>query len=163
LESLTASVLAVAAAVESSPVGQAMRGGVRGLYPAVNVLHLTGLVLLVGCIGVLDLRTAGLGRRIPLQALSRFLTPPAIAGLLLMTISGLLLFSADAGPLVRSPLFGVKLALIALGLCNAALFRRLFGDFEGQAEAPPLARAMSVLSIAAWTSAGVVGRLLAYA
>jgi hypothetical protein len=162
LEALTASVLAAAAAVEGSPVGQAMRGA-RGLYPAVNVAHLTGLVLLVGCIGVLDLRTAGLGRRIPLQALSRFLTPPAVAGLALMTISGLLLFSADAVPLSRSPLFGAKLALIALGLCNAALFRRLFGDFEGRAEAPPLARAMSVLSIAAWTSAGVVGRLLAYA
>jgi hypothetical protein len=162
LESLAASILAAAAALEGSGLGMAMRGA-RGLYPAVNMAHLAGLVLLVGGIGVIDLRTAGFGRAIPLPTLSRLLTPLAVAGLAVMAISGFLLFCADAGPLVRSWVFQVKAALIVLALANALLFRRLYGDFEGGGEPPVPARLMAVASLGLWTTAGAMGRLIAYA
>lgn len=136
--------------------------GAKGLYPAANVAHLFGLVLLAGAIGVLDLRIAGLARTIPLAPLSRLLTPIAIGGLVVLAFSGFFLFAADAGPLVRSNTFRLKMALAALALVNALAFRRLFGDFEPGREAPGWARVMSLASIAAWLGVGVLGRLIAY-
>jgi hypothetical protein len=162
LEALSAAFLSAVAALEASDLGAAVRGG-RGVYPAVNLAHIAGLVLLVGAIGVLDLRTAGLGRAIPLPALSRMLTPLAIGGLALLTVSGFLLFAADAGPLVRSAVFKAKLALIGLALLNALVFRRLFGDFDAGREPPVLAKIMALASISFWLAAAALGRLIAYA
>jgi hypothetical protein len=152
---------ALAAALEASPLGAAMRGS-KGLYPAANVAHLAGLVLLVGAIGVLDLRVAGLGRTIPLAPLSRFLTPFAAAGLVLAAASGALLFSADAGPLVRSNVFLLKLTLAAVALVNALVFRRWFGDWTSTREPPVVARLMAVASIGLWLTVACLGRLIAY-
>ncbi|MGZ3275631.1 MAG: DUF6644 family protein [Caulobacteraceae bacterium] len=143
-------------------MGAAMRG-TRGLYPTVNTAHLLGLVLLVGGVGILDARVLGFGRAVPLAALSRYLTPAAVAGLVLLVVSGALLFCADAGPFTRSPLFQTKLVLIALGVINAGVFRRRFGDFEAGSEPPASARIMAAASLGLWTSATVIGRWLAYA
>jgi len=78
-------------------------------------------------------------------------------------VSGVLLFCADAGPFTRSPLFQIKLLLIALGVANAWAFRRRFGDFEEGAEPPTAARIMAAASLGLWTTATVIGRWLAYA
>jgi hypothetical protein len=161
VQGLPHAVLSLAAQLEASPVGAAMRG-TRGLYPTVNTVHLLGVVLLVGGIGVLDARVLGLGRAVPLAALSRYLTPAAIVGLALLTVSGVLLFCADAGPFTRSPLFQAKLVLILLGVINAWAFRRRFGDFADGSEPPAAARIMAAASLGLWTSATVVGRWLAY-
>jgi len=158
---LPQAVLSLAGQLEASPVGAAMRG-TRGLYPTVNTIHLLGVVLLLGGIGVLDARVLGLGRAVPLAALSRYLTPAAVAGFLLLTVSGALLFCADATPFTRSPLFQAKLGLIALGVINAWVFRRRFGDFGDGSRPTALARAMAAASLGLWTTATVVGRWLAY-
>src|SRR5690606_16501290 len=98
-----------------------MRGSDRA-YPVVNLVHLLGLVLLVGPMLLLDLRLLGAGRQYPLPAVSATLTPWAVVGLLLLLPSGALLFAADAGPLLGNPVMQVKLLLIALGIGNALLF-----------------------------------------
>ena len=156
---------AAAAALETSAFGVWMRTSPVA-YPVANLVHLLGLVLLIGGIGVVDLRLLGLGRKIPLAALSRFLTPLAVAGLVLMLASGVMLFAADAGPLLRAPLFGWKVAVIGLALVNALGFQVLWrGRIEtrGQEAPPPLARMMAALSIGLWLTAATLGRLLAYA
>lgn len=157
---MEAAIVDLVQALEASPLGQAMRGG-RLWYPAANVAHLFGLVLLVGGIGILDLRVAGVGRAIPLAALSRLLTPIAVAGLAILAVSGFLLFAPDAGPLFESGVLRLKLALAAVAVANALVFRRVFGDFEG--EAPPAARVMAVVSLGLWLTVACLGRLIAYA
>lgn len=133
-------------------------------YPAANVAHLLGLVLLVGGIGIVDLRLAGLWRRIQPEPLSWALTPFAVAGLLLMVPSGFLMFAADAAPLVRSPVFRLKLLLIALALANAVVFRIVWRDHltRWDSMAPPLARMMAAGSVLMWLIVGALGRLIAY-
>jgi hypothetical protein len=158
---LETQIAELAGQIEASRLGDAMRGGVQGLYGWVNVAHLLGLVLLVGGIGVLDLRILGFGRTIPPAALSRMLTPLAIVGLLVSATSGALLFAADAGPLSRSLVFRLKLALIALGLINAALFRLRYGDLSRR-EPSARAKVMAAGSIGAWLGVGALGRMIAY-
>lgn len=151
-----------AAALEASTLGAWMRGSSWG-YPVVNVAHVAGLVLLVGSMMLLDLRILGAGRRaIKLSAASGVLTPFAGAGLTLLIVSGLLLFAADAAPLLQNPLFLPKILLIALGVANALVFRARWGHMTDQALAPSGARIQAALSLAVWVAAATLGRLLAY-
>lgn len=134
------------------------------VYPVANTLHLLGLVMLVGGIGVVDLRIVGLWRTLPIGALSRALTPIALGGLLVMAASGTILFAADGDALARSQTFARKLIVIALALANAAAFRLLwrtkFDDWRGAV--PGAARAIAALSLALWLTAGALGRWIAY-
>jgi hypothetical protein len=69
----------VAAALEASSLGVAMRES-PFLYPLVNVIHLIGLVLIVGAIGMLDLRLLGVARQVPLIGIYSLLTRAAAFG-----------------------------------------------------------------------------------
>ncbi len=155
---------ALAALLEASALGQWARGSAVA-HPIANVAHLLGLVLLVGGIGVVDLRLAGLWRGLPVAALSRALTPVALVGIVLLAASGSVMFAADAGPMVNSNIFRAKMALIVLGLLHALLFRRLWRRRMAAWEAdPPLAgRLMALGSLSIWLCVGALGRLIAYA
>lgn len=132
-------------------------------YPVANTVHLLGLVMLIGGIGVVDLRLAGLWRSLPAAELSRALTPVAIVGLALMVASGTLLFASDGPALSRSGTFHWKLGLIVLALANALAFRLLWQRAaEDGAPLPALGRAMALVSLGLWLWAGTLGRLIAY-
>lgn len=154
----------LAAALEASALGAWMRGS-NWAYPVANLVHLAGLILLIGNLLLLDLRLLGAGRQFPLPALSSVLTPLAIVGLVLLLASGVLLFAADAAPLLANDLMQLKLVLIALGVVNALVFRRLHDHrLEAWDQDPPIAgRVQAFLSIACWLLAGTLGRLIAYA
>lgn len=134
------------------------------VYPVANTLHLLGLVMLVGGIGVVDLRVVGLWRTLPIAALSRALTPIAMGGVVLMAASGTILFAADGDALAGSQTFARKLIVITLALANAAAFRLLWraklNNWRGAV--PGAARAMAALSLALWLTAGTLGRWIAY-
>lgn len=149
--------------LEASGLGEVMRHS-TWLYPTANLLHLLGLVLLVGSMVALDLRLLGAAAAVPAAALSRFLTPVAAGGLVLLLASGFALFAADAGPLAGNTLLQVKWALIALGVANALLFRWLWGGrLAGWDDrAPVVGRAQAALSLAVWLAAATAGRLIAY-
>lgn len=116
--------------------------------------------MVVGSIGIVDLRVLGYGRTLPMHRLSAALTPIALAGFALMMLSGTILFAADAPALARSPVFLTKLGLIALAGLNALAFRigwrRLVDD-------PPFgAKILAAGSLGLWLSVVVAGRLIAY-
>jgi hypothetical protein len=154
---------AVAAVLEHSALGAAMRESLF-LYPLMNLLHIFGLILLVGAIGLLDLRILGLARELPLELCSRYLTPIALAGLAIMLASGFLIFSADAGPLSGSTIFRAKLLIIVAALTNAALFRLAWSRHLAHWDnaAPAIGRAQATLSLLLWFSAASAGRLIGY-
>lgn len=157
------SLIAWAAWLEATALGEQMRSSAL-LYPALNLLHLLGLVLLLGPMLLLDARLLGAGRSFPLTAVSRTLTPLAVAGLLLLLGSGICLFAADAGPLAVDRLLQLKLLLIALGIGNALLFRRLWSArlSDWDARAPLFGRMQAALSLLIWLLVMSLGRLLAY-
>ncbi|MEO9334666.1 hypothetical protein ACMHYQ_03425 [Ectopseudomonas guguanensis] len=157
------SLIAWATWLEATALGEQMRGSAL-LYPAFNLLHLLGLVLLLGPMLLLDARLLGAGRAFSLPAVSRTLTPLALVGLLLLLGSGICLFAADAGPLAVDRLLQLKLLLIILGLANALLFRRLWSArlSDWDTYAPLLGRLQAALSLLLWLLVMSLGRLLAY-
>ncbi|HEX2527087.1 MAG TPA: hypothetical protein VHL31_12430 [Geminicoccus sp.] len=152
-----------AGVLEASALGMMMRESLF-LYPLANLVHLLGLSLLIAPIGLLDLRLLGFGRVVSVPDASRLLTPWTAAGLFLLIASGLMLFSADAGPLVATDVFQLKMLLLALNLANVAVFRFLWrGHLQDWDRRPPLiGRLQAVLSLAGWLLIGSLGRLIAY-
>jgi hypothetical protein len=84
---------AVLAMLDTSAVAGAMRGS-TWLYPIVEIVHITGLAVLVGSVAMFDLRVLSFGRSVGVHAAGRMLLPWSAISLLAIVPSGLLLFSA---------------------------------------------------------------------
>lgn len=153
------------AAIEQLPLAVAIREELW-LYPAVEIVHITGFVLLAGSIAVLDLRLLGLSPRLPVRALAAHVLPWSFGALLLIVPSGLLMFIAHAGDLIANPAFIAKMALLMCAGLNAALFHA--GAFRGAAlwdtgaAVPAAAKVHAAVSLLIWVSILACGRLLAY-
>jgi hypothetical protein len=153
-----------AAALEASWLGVLMRQSPNA-YPVANLVHLLGLVLLVGPISLFDLRVLGFGSgQVSAAAASRMLTPFALAGLALLAASGVLMFAADARALSASGALIWKLSLAALALVNALLFRKLWNERLPDWDASParLGQFQAIGSIALWLTIATLGRMIAY-
>lgn len=120
-----------------------------------------GAILLVGAIGLLDLRLLGYARAAPLLVMTRALTPLAVVGFGVMVLSGIVLFAADATALAGSRIFLIKLGLIALAGVNALAFRFAFGRRDDPV--PMGAKVLAAASLALWLTVVVAGRWIAYA
>lgn len=154
---MEALLLAGAQVLDAAGIGGWARGSAR-VYPIANVVHVLGVIALVGAIGIVDLRLAGAWRALPLQPLVRALTPVATGGLLVLFPSGVLLFAADGVSLSHSTEFQLKLGLLVIAICNAALFRwRWRGGEAGAAD-----RALAVGSLMLWVAIVITGRMIAY-
>lgn len=153
----------LAATLEASSLGVWARNSPVG-YPLANLVHLLGLVLLFGGIGIVDLRLVGLFPRLPAGLLAQYLIPGAAIGVALLAVSGFVMFAADAGPLLRSETFRWKIVLIVVALANLAAFHGLWGRrlVEWDRQIPPGAAAMAGASLILWTWAAALGRLIAY-
>lgn len=152
-----------AAALEASGFGLFMRQSLWA-YPAANLAHLLGLVLLIGPIMLFDLRVLGLGLSVALPEASRLLTPFALAGLAILALSGPSMFAADARSLSTNAVLIAKLSLAFLALANALLFRAVWGrDLAALDRATPApAKLQAAASVALWLTVGALGRTIAY-
>lgn len=151
--------------LETTRVAVAMREWLW-LYPAVEIVHILGFVVLVGAAFLFDLRLLGLSRQLPVSGMAAHLLRHARLSLVLVVPSGLLMFAAHATEMADNPAFRLKLAFVAVGALNAAVFHRVplrsVGDWDTETSSPYLARSAAVVSLAAWTGAIACGRLLAY-
>ncbi|MFH0302750.1 hypothetical protein AAFX91_37425 [Bradyrhizobium sp. 31Argb] len=150
-------------ALQESALGHLMRNS-PALYPAVEILHILGFVVLVGSILALDVRLLGLGRAIPIQPMAQLLLPLSRVGFLLAIGMGFLLFSADAAHVVRNPAFQAKLFLIVAALVNVMIAHsgpwRQVSLWGGEASGG--AKVTALLSLVLWVGAVCAGRLIAY-
>jgi hypothetical protein len=151
--------------LQATPIASAMRHSLW-LYPAVEIVHIAGIVLLVGSVVSFDLRLLGWSRHISVSVLARHLLPWSIAGFLVVLPSGLLMFSAHAADLYFNRAFRLKLIVIVLALTNVVLFHlssfRNVATWDVRIPAPGNARAAAAISLVLWLAVIACGRLLAY-
>jgi hypothetical protein len=134
-------------------------------YPIAESLHFIGLSLLIGTVGMFDLRLIGVGRRIPLSALHR-LIPWGVGGYVLNVLTGLCFLSAMADQYMYNPAFLLKLLSMGIAGVNVALFyttmwRKVATLGPGE-HAPLPARIMGGVSLVAWMGVMTFGRLLTF-
>jgi hypothetical protein len=136
------------------------------LYPALEIVHIVGIVVLVGAAFMFDLRLLGVSKNIPLSDLSRHLLPWSARGLLLIIPSGLLLFISNAKALGADPTFWLKMGLLGIAALNVLVFHRFMlkrpPGKVGEATLPAATKVSAVVSIVVWIAVIACGRLLAY-
>jgi uncharacterized protein DUF6644 len=127
-------------------------------------LHFVGLVLLMGTVGILDLRLLGFAKQIPIGALHRLL-PWAMVGFGLNLVTGVLAFTGMDQFYTYDWAFWLKILAILLAGLNVAAFY-LTGAFESVeglgpgAEAPPLAKFIAGTSLFLWFAVITLGRYI---
>ena len=131
--------------------------------PIVQSIHLVGLTLVLAAMLVLNLRLAGVAMMDwPLPWLARQLRPWAIGALVLVVLSGILIFVGTPAKYLASNPFRIKMT--ALGL--AMLFQ--FGVLRTFSSAEPASRPRwrevlaAGLALTLWFSVGWAGRAIAF-
>ena len=131
-------------------------------YPTVLTLHTVGMAILVGASFVINLRVLQVSGLIPLhrlQPLYRFVW----IGFTINLVSGLILFITEAADRVVDPVFGVKMASIAVALAlGVVVKRRAIDRMDAPQAATVQTRSLAAAALAMWTVAIVAGRLMAY-
>lgn len=152
-------------ALEQSGVGAAIRQS-GWAYPAANVGHIVSLTLLAGCVAIMDARLLGAFAGTSPASVVRPARRMATAALVLMFLSGLTLFTAEASHVAMNPMFQIKMALIALGVLNAVsvggVLSKVLDELGPYDPLPPRIRLAAVLSTSIWISVAACGRLIAY-
>ncbi|MCE6991361.1 DUF6644 family protein [Dyadobacter sp. CY323] len=136
------------------------------LYPVLEIIHILGIVMLVGPAFLFDLRLLGYSKALPVSGLSKHLLPWSQRGLILIIPSGLLLFITNAQALGSDVTFWLKIALIGVAGLNVWIFHRFiyrFSKVSGEpAELSFYSRISALVSISVWIAVIACGRLLAY-
>ena len=133
-------------------------------YPLFDTLHTIGMALLIGALGLINLRILGYKAELPIVG-TLDLLPLAWLGFSVNLVSGLALFTSDAVYFWSSITFKVKLGLIVLAGINAfVLSQSVFREARAGGAAAPGAPAKLVAgaSLVFWVGAIVAGRLIAY-
>jgi len=127
-------------------------------------LHFIGLVLLIGSVGILDLRVLGFAKQFPIDPLHK-LIPFAMAGFGINLVTGVLAFTGMSEYYTYDWAFWLKmLAIMLLGLNVAAFY--LTGAFESVErlgpgdDAPLLAKFIAASSLFLWFTVITLGRYI---
>jgi hypothetical protein len=122
-------------------------------FPALQSLHFIGMTLLIGVVGVIDLRILGVARELPIAGLRRFL-PLAFLGFGINLVTGLMFFSHDPYEYAFNWSFRVKMLLILFAGANALWLRTRAAERH--------AKLIAALSITLWVGVIAAGRYIAF-
>ena len=125
-------------------------------------MHFLGLILIVGTVGLLDIRIMGFLKQLPVAPVHRLL-PWGLAGLGINILTGLMAFAGRPDNYIFSIAFWLKmLALMLLGLNAVAFYMtNIFGDVErlkAGEDATISAKLIAASSLLLWFAVITMGR-----
>ena len=145
---------------EATALGQLVRDSLW-LFPAIEAVHLLGLCALGGTLLVVDLRMLGFGlRRQSIAELARDIRPWLIGSLVVMFLTGTLLFLSEAVKCYHNPSFWVKITTLPVALLFMFLVRqpmalRLTGTSA-------ISRVVAATSLTLWLTVAAAGRWIGF-
>jgi uncharacterized membrane protein len=136
-------------------------------FTTIEVIHVFAVSLVLGTIAIVDLRLLGLAStKRPFAELSRQVLPLTWAAFALAVIAGSLLFISRATEYFVSPVFWIKMSLIAVAGINMMIFEfitvRDVQKWNLNPTPPPRARLAGGISITCWVLIIVFGRLIEF-
>ena len=130
------------------------------IFPTLEVIHIAGSAVLMGTIGILDFRLLGFGmlRQKPAE-LAQDLAPWTLVGLVLMLISGPLMFSSDPDMYYLNHAFQAKMTLLLLAIIfNYTIHRKV----AMRGGSPMSEKLVAVVSILLWVGIVFGGIFIAF-
>jgi hypothetical protein len=147
--------------------GTAVSAFMQGLDPysngALETLHLFGMALLLGTVGVFDLRVLGFARSVPATALHK-LIPWGVLGFAINLVTGSLFVIGQPHAYLFDPAFRLKVVLIIIAGINVLLFYgTAFAELKANpagASLPLKSRIITAISLTAWGAVLICGGLV---
>ena len=160
------SLLQVCEWLESTPVGVLVRESMWG-FPILVAIHVLGLTSSVGTLVWFDLRLLGVSMpRCPVSEVYRRLMPWMVSGMIVMVITGGLLFVGYATKAYGNLYFRIKLATMLFAGVNALIFHltteRRIARWNEAARPPLPARLAGLASLLLWAVVIMAGRMMSY-
>lgn len=154
-------VAAIARFGEDSGIAPLMR--LYWSWPIAEIIHFTGICLLVGSVGLFDLRMMGVVRGISLGGLCR-LIPFGVAGFLLSATTGFAFVVTAPDQYLYNPAWQTKMALLAAAGVNMVLFyltvARKVHALAADEAPPAVARLFAMVSLGCWLGVIACGRVI---
>jgi putative copper export protein len=135
--------------------------------PAIQSIHIIGIAMVMGSILMIDLRILGwAGRDQTLLETTRRFGPWLTGSLWLLLATGLLMVIGEPVRELVTFSFWMKMALVAVGTCVAAIFRITLRRHERRWEDTLTHRSsikgVAIFTFFLWACIVVLGRLIAY-
>ena len=133
------------------------------LFPAIEGVHIAALALLLGTILVMNLRLMGvMMRERPRLTLARELEAWTLCSLIVILVTGVMLFVSEAVRSFHSGPFRIKIVLLVVAvLFHYTISKKLMRDDEQQHSAA-LCKAAGAIAIALWMGIGFAGRAIGF-
>jgi len=135
------------------------------MWPLCETLHFIGLALLIGVVGLLDLRLLGFVRRLPVKAVHS-LIPWGIAGFLINLVTGVLFFVGAPDQYITNVAWWYKIGFLVVAGLNVLYFETtqtgramLIGAGE---DTPRTLKVIGAVSIVSWFMVLYWGRMLPF-
>ena len=136
------------------------------VWPTCEILHFIGLVLLIGNVGLLDVRLLGFVKELPVRSLNPLLRW-GVLGFVINLSTGVLFFVGNPAQYATNVAFYFKLLFIVLAGLNVVVFyvigiaRKIDALRPGE-DAPASAKVIAALSLFLWFGVLYWGRMLPY-
>jgi len=133
------------------------------LFPVIQCVHLLGLAMIGGVVLVVDLRLLGLGlRRQSVAQLAADVRPWFVGSLLVLLVSGVLLFTSETRRMYDSPPFWWKMGLLVAAVTYTLTIRRRVVELDETRPGPIWRRLVALVSLGLWFGVGFSGRWIAF-
>jgi hypothetical protein len=142
---------------DGTSLGQAIRG-VTWAFPAIETIHIMALIGLLGGVFIIDVSLFGGLRRLTPAHIAQQVRPYINWGLIIMLVTGILLFLSEALKCYDNDAFRPK--MISLGLAIVWLYtvhRR-----AEKSETPGSGKMVATVSLLLWFSVGIAGRAIGF-
>jgi hypothetical protein len=140
------------------------------VWPSCEIVHFFGMALLIGTVGILDLRLLGVAKGLPVKQLHR-LIPWGVFGFILSLLTGLVFVFGDTltTPIARfdNAAFVLKMLFMALAGVNILAFyftgvSRAAETVGSGDDAPMPAKVIAAISLFLWIGVIYFGRMIMY-
>jgi hypothetical protein len=147
---------------EASGIGETIRKS-SWLFPVIEAIHLLGLGVIGGAVLVVDLRLLGLGlRRQSAAQLTRDAQPWLVGSLVLMIITGGLLFLSEAIKCYYHDAFWFKMSCLFLAIVFTFTIQRKVTMTEETRLSPVWSKVVAIVSVLLWAGVGIGGRWIGF-
>jgi hypothetical protein len=147
---------------EASGIGETIRKS-SWLFPVIEAIHLLGLGVIGGAVLVVDMRLLGLGlKRQSAAELTRNAQPWLVGSLVLMIITGGLLFLSEAIKCYYHDAFWFKMSCLFLAIVFTFTIQRKVTMSDEPRVSPVWSKVVAIVSVLLWAGVGIGGRWIGF-
>jgi hypothetical protein len=140
------------------------------VWPFCETLHFVGMCVLLGTVGVVDLRILGVAKGIPIHLLEKFI-PLGVIAFVVNATTGFIFIAGNpvGGPMeyLTNLSLQLKMLVVLIAGINLLIFyftgiQRSLASVAPSGDAAIGAKAVAVVSITAWIMVIIFGRFIMY-